>query len=82
MNPIDYVCFDGLTIDRSVERITFVEVKSGTSKQTPAQKSIMEAVCEGRVATEVWQFGARGVPIEQQLIKPPEARRALPRGGQ
>lgn len=68
MNPCDYVCFDGLTVSRRVERITFVEVKTGTSTPSPTQRSIMKAVQEGRVTTEVWQFGARGIPIPQQLL--------------
>jgi predicted Holliday junction resolvase-like endonuclease len=69
-NPVDYVCFDGLTANRQVERITFVEVKCGTSRPSPTQRSIVEAIRDGRVSTEVWQFGERGIPIEQQLIKP------------
>ncbi len=78
MHPIDYVCFDGLTTNRRVERITFVEVKVGTSRVNPAQRSIMEAIQQGRVGTEVWQFGARGIPIEQQLLKPGQGPRTLP----
>jgi len=77
MHPIDYVCFDGLTASRRVERITFVEVKAGMSKVNSAQQSIMEAIQQGRVGVEVWQFGARGIPIEQQLLKPGRERRAL-----
>ncbi len=78
MHPIDYVCFDGLTTNRRVERITFVEVKVGTSRANPAQRSIMEAIQQGRVGTEVWQFGTRGIPIEQQLLRPGPGPRALP----
>lgn len=68
MNPVDYVCFDGLITSREVEKIVFIEVKSGTSRPTPVQKSIIEAVRHGRVDTEVWQFGDRGIPISQQLL--------------
>ncbi len=78
MHPIDYVCFDGLTTNRRVERITFVEVKVGTSRANSAQRSIMEAIQQGRVGSEVWQFGARGIPIEQQLLKPGTGPKALP----
>jgi len=78
MDPIDYVCFDGLTVNRQVERITFVEVKSGTSEPSPTQRSIIRAVQEGRVATEVWHFGERGVPIPQQLRTFPGIPKALP----
>lgn len=68
MDPIDYVCFDGLTASRRVERVTFVEVKVGTSTPSTTQRSIIQAVRDGRVATEIWQFGKRGIPIPQQLL--------------
>ncbi len=78
MDPIDYVVFDGLTLNRRVDRITFVEVKSGTARESRTQKSIADAVREGRLATEVWQFGKRGVPLEQQLLTAGGLPRALP----
>ena len=78
MDPVDYVVFDGLTINRRVERITFVEVKSGTSRTSAVQKSIFEAIREGRVGTAVWHVGDRGVPMEQQLLSATPRRRALP----
>jgi predicted Holliday junction resolvase-like endonuclease len=80
MNPIDYVVFDGLTLTRRVERITFVEVKAGMAHASPTQKSIAEAINQGRVTTEVWQFGKRGVPLEQQLLRPSGVIKALPPG--
>jgi predicted Holliday junction resolvase-like endonuclease len=80
MDPIDYVCFDGLTVNRKVERITFVEVKSGTSALSQTQRSIMQAVREGRVGTEIWQFGDRRLPIPQQLLASPGGAPALPSG--
>ncbi len=78
MDPVDYVVFDGLTINRRVERITFVEVKSGTSRTSPVQRSIFEAIREGRIGTAVWHVGDRGVPMEQQLLYASPKRRALP----
>jgi len=77
MNPIDYVVFDGLTIGRRVDRIVFVEVKCGTSRESPAQKSIVQAIHDGRVSVETWQVGKRGIPLEQQLMGG-RARAALP----
>lgn len=68
MNPIDYVIFDGLTVNRRVERIVFVEVKSGTSTESAAQKSVFEAVRQGHVSAETWQIGKRGIPLETQLL--------------
>jgi predicted Holliday junction resolvase-like endonuclease len=78
MDPIDYVCFDGLTVNRKVERITFVEVKSGTSALSQAQRSIMQAVREGRVGTEIWHFGDRRLTIPQQLLANPGSAPPLP----
>lgn len=43
-DPVDYVCFHGLALNREVERITFVEIKSGKSKLTAVERSIREAV--------------------------------------
>ena len=80
MDPIDYVVFDGLTIDRHVERITFVEVKSGTARESSTQRSISQAIREGRFGVETWQFGKRGVPLEQQLLRADTTRPALPPG--
>jgi predicted Holliday junction resolvase-like endonuclease len=70
LEPIDYICFDGLTVERRVNRITFVEVKAGTSNVTPSERSIIDAVKEGRVSTEVWRFGNRLLPLQQQLKLP------------
>jgi predicted Holliday junction resolvase-like endonuclease len=81
LDPIDYVVFDGLTLNRRVERVTFVEVKAGTSRESPTQRSIADAVNQGRLAMEVWQFGKRGVPLEQQLLRPGGVMRLLPPGG-
>ncbi len=81
MNPIDYIVFDGLTVNRRVDRVVLVEVKCGTSKENPAQKSIVQAIRDGRVSTETWQVGKRGIPLEQQLLGHcSTARAALPPG--
>ncbi len=78
MNPIDYVVFDGLTVNRRVDRIVFVEVKCGTSRESQAQRSIIETIREGRVSVETWQVGKRGIPLEQQLLGHGTGQRALP----
>lgn len=80
LDPCDYICFDGLTVNRRVERITLVEVKCGTSSPSPAQRSIVDAVREGRIGTEIWQFGERGISLPQQLLLTAAPRRALPSG--
>lgn len=70
MEPIDYVCFDGLTVNRRVNQITFVEVKAGTSSVTSCENSILQAVKDGRVGTEVWRLGQKALPLHQQLQLP------------
>lgn len=66
-DPVDYVLFDGLTVDRSVEAVTFIEVKCGTSRLTPAQRSIREAIRRKRVHWEQWEIGDPRIPIVRQL---------------
>lgn len=46
--PLDYIVFKGMD-DGEVEKIVFVEVKSGGSKMTPRQRQIMKAIRDGRV---------------------------------
>ena len=74
-DPMDYVLFDGLTVERRVRQITFIEVKSGRSRLSGVQRSVRDAVEKGRVDTEVWEIGNPDIPITKQL---PNARRALP----
>lgn len=66
-DPIDYVLFDGLTVDRDVRRVTFIEVKCGTSRLSPVQGSIREAIQNRRIGWEVWEIGDNRIPIERQL---------------
>jgi len=80
MNPVDFICFDGLTASKKVERVTIIEVKSGTSTPSPVQRSIEAAIRDRRVAFELWQIGERGVPLEQQLVRRSPERLALPPG--
>jgi len=48
-NPVDFVAFNGLALKRSVESITFVEVKSGKSSPSSVERSIQEVVESGKV---------------------------------
>jgi len=66
-DPMDYVLFDGLTIEREVRQVTFIEVKSGSSRLSRAQRSVREAIEKGRVSTEVWEIGNPRIPITRQL---------------
>jgi len=48
-NPVDFVSFNGLALNRDVESVTFVEVKTGRSGLTGVERSIREAVEKGKV---------------------------------
>jgi len=49
---VDFVSFNGLAMNRDVESITFIEVKSGRSSLTNVERSILEAVKNGKVSFE------------------------------
>jgi predicted Holliday junction resolvase-like endonuclease len=66
-DPYDYVLFDGLTVERRVRQIAFIEVKCGRGNLSPAQRSVRDVVEKGRVHTEVWTVGDPGIPITKQL---------------
>jgi len=66
-DPFDYVLFDGLTVQRQVKQIAFIEVKCGRSRLSSAQRSIREIVDRGRIHTEVWTVGDPDIPITKQL---------------
>jgi len=51
-NPIDYVVFDGISIEK-LEKIVFVEIKSGNSELTRREKMIRDIIKEGKVSFEV-----------------------------
>jgi predicted Holliday junction resolvase-like endonuclease len=50
-SPVDYVVFDGLYQDR-LERIIFVEVKTGGSTMSTRERAVRDAIAKGRVE---WQ---------------------------
>jgi len=54
--PIDYVCFNGLSLKQEVDSVTFIDVKSGRSHLTTEQLSIKRAVEEGHVDFDVIEF--------------------------
>jgi predicted Holliday junction resolvase-like endonuclease len=66
-DPVDYVLFDGLSVERHVRQITFIEVKCGRSRLSSVQRSVREAVDKGRIDCEVWEIGDPGIPITKQL---------------
>lgn len=74
-DPYDYVLFDGLTVERRVNQIAFIEVKCGRGRETSVQRSLREAVDHRRVHAEIWEIGSPDIPITKQLRN---GRRALP----
>jgi len=54
--PIDYISFDGYFTDNKVNKITFVEVKTGNADLTPKERSIKKAVENGNVHFEEFRI--------------------------
>jgi predicted Holliday junction resolvase-like endonuclease len=52
--PVDYIVFEGLD-DRTVERVVFLEVKSGGGALSETEKSLRQAIESGRVAFEIYR---------------------------
>lgn len=48
-DPIDYVIFHGLYENREVDRITFVDIKTGNAKLTKGQKEIAQVINDKNV---------------------------------
>jgi predicted Holliday junction resolvase-like endonuclease len=48
-SPFDFLVFDGLDGGELVERVVFVEVKSGNSKLNARERLVRDAIQEGRV---------------------------------
>ena len=46
--PVDFVCFSGASVGE-IDEIVFVEVKTGASALSKAEKSLREAIVAGRV---------------------------------
>ncbi len=66
-DPFDYVLFDGLTVQRHVKQIAFIEVKCDRSRLSSVQRSVLEAVENHKIHTEVWKIGDPDIPIAKQL---------------
>lgn len=57
-NPVDYVCFDGLSdvldgTSNVVESVRFIDIKTGKSTLNKSQRRIRDAIKDGRVTFEV-----------------------------
>lgn len=75
-DPFDYVLFDGLTVERQVKEIVFIEVKCGTGRLSNVQRGVVQCVDQGRIHSEVWEIGSPNIPITRQLLH--GTRRVLP----
>ena len=51
-DPVDYIAFDGLVSSERMEQVSFIEIKTGSSRLTKGQKLIKDAVEDGRVEIE------------------------------
>jgi predicted Holliday junction resolvase-like endonuclease len=51
-DPIDIIVFNGL-LDRNVDHITFLEIKSGNSDLNKHQRLIRDAIAENKVAVRI-----------------------------
>lgn len=56
--PIDFIAFDGLFEDNTVNKITFIEAKTGNAKQSSREKSIKNAVEKGKVYFEEFRLAS------------------------
>lgn len=54
-SPLDYVVFSGLSKDK-VEEIIFVEVKTNSSQTTKRQRSVRDAIKNGKVSYELLEI--------------------------
>jgi predicted Holliday junction resolvase-like endonuclease len=49
-DPIDYVIFEGLTTQREVDHIYFVDIKSGAAKLSSKQKDIRRVIQDKKIS--------------------------------
>jgi predicted Holliday junction resolvase-like endonuclease len=57
-NPIDYICFDGLSdvldgTENELKSVRFVDIKTGKSNLNKSQRRIRDAISENKVTFEV-----------------------------
>jgi predicted Holliday junction resolvase-like endonuclease len=55
-DPIDYVAFNGMFEKKSIDSISFIEIKTGKSKLTPIQRKIRDAVEDQRVEWKMYNI--------------------------
>jgi predicted Holliday junction resolvase-like endonuclease len=57
--PVDYVVFEGLA-DGRVDRVVFLEVKTGRGTLNGRERQVRDAIEAGRVAWAEWRIAADG----------------------
>lgn len=67
-SPVDLVVFDGLT-DGTVRSVCFVEVKSGRASLTARERTVRDAVADGRVSWHVLRLpgAVASAPVATEL---------------
>lgn len=58
-DPIDYLVFNGLTHQHSVNKIVFMDIKTGQARLTKNQKEIRTAVEQKHVSWDTYKMGAK-----------------------
>ncbi|MDP3987122.1 MAG: Holliday junction resolvase-like protein [Nanoarchaeota archaeon] len=53
--PVDFLVFNGMD-EKNIREVVFVEVKSGVSRLSPSEKSLKEAIENGRVRWEEYRI--------------------------
>ena len=54
-DPIDYVIFEGLSEKQKVDKIVFVDIKSGGARLSPKQKKIKQVVEDKKVGFQTYK---------------------------
>ena len=54
-DPIDYVIFEGLNKKQRVDKIVFVDIKTGGARLTPKQRKIKQVVDEKNVKFKTYK---------------------------
>jgi predicted Holliday junction resolvase-like endonuclease len=52
--PVDFIVFEGMD-GKEVNKITFVEVKSGKADLNPVERSLRDAIQAGKVGWEIYR---------------------------
>jgi predicted Holliday junction resolvase-like endonuclease len=69
--PVDFIAFVGASKGK-IDEIAFVEVKSGNASLSPVERSLRDAVKDGRVRwTEYRTPEGRPIPLSPNNIAPP-----------